>query len=107
MRPVSHVWHTPVRQDHLTGTSQASASSSRLGKDASHVTVRLLRLNDTDGPAPGAPAGACGERAGTPAMPGVIAAAGPKTSVLIRSGAAPRAVRAAAMSCMNGPGPHR
>src|SRR5262245_10866555 len=27
---VSQVWQTPVRQDHLTGTSHASASSSRL-----------------------------------------------------------------------------
>src|SRR4051812_29122180 len=30
MSVVSHVWQTPVRQDQRTGTSQASASSSRL-----------------------------------------------------------------------------
>ncbi len=40
-------------------------------------------------------------------MPGVIASAGPKTSVLIRSGAVPRAISAAVMSCMNGTGPQR
>src|SRR5688500_5525300 len=29
-RPVSQLWQTPVRHDQRTGTSQASASSSRL-----------------------------------------------------------------------------
>ena len=28
--PLSQLWQTPVRQDHLTGTSHASASSRRL-----------------------------------------------------------------------------
>ena len=105
--PDSHVWHTPVRHDHLTGTSQASANSSRLTKDGSQATDRLLRPKKIDGPVPGAPAGACGARAGAATMPGVIASSGPNTSVLIRSGAVPRAVSAAARSCMNGAGPHR
>jgi hypothetical protein len=30
IRVVSHVWQTPVRHDQRTGTSHASASSSRL-----------------------------------------------------------------------------
>ncbi len=54
------MWQTPLRHDHLTGTSQASASSSRLRNAGSHGTVRLLRLNETAGPDPGCPAGRVG-----------------------------------------------
>jgi hypothetical protein len=41
--PDWHVWHTPARDDYLTGTSHAAASSSTLPKDGPHATDRLLR----------------------------------------------------------------
>ena len=78
---VSHVWQTPVRHDHRTGTSQASASSSRLSNGAPHRTWRPLRANETCGPAPGCPDGRCGGRCGEAATPGVIDGAAPKISV--------------------------
>ena len=54
----SQVWHTPVRHDHRTGTSQASANSSKLEYRESHGTVSPLRVNEIRGPAPGSPEGA-------------------------------------------------
>src|SRR5262249_35957114 len=60
IRPVMQVWHTPVRQDHLTGTSHASASSSKLWYFGSHGVVIPLRANETDTPDPGGPGGKCG-----------------------------------------------
>src|SRR5580698_2317987 len=54
----SQVWQTPVRQDQRTGTSQASASSSKLENRESHDTVRPLLVNEIRGPIPGSPAGA-------------------------------------------------
>jgi hypothetical protein len=55
------LWQTPVRQDHRTGTSHASASSRRLCSCAGRQrTVRPLRAKETTGPVPGAPVGACG-----------------------------------------------
>ena len=61
----------PVRQDQRVGTSQASASSSRLAYAGSHGTDRPLRANAISGPWPGVPVGRCGGRAATGAMPGV------------------------------------
>src|SRR5829696_2836270 len=58
--PHSQVWQTPVRQDHAAGTSQASASSSRLPKLGSQRTVRPEVLNETSGPVPGSPGGGWG-----------------------------------------------
>src|SRR5215470_6053172 len=58
---VSQVWQTPVRQDHRTGTSHASASSSRLWYLASQGNVSPLRAKETCGPKPAGPAGKCGE----------------------------------------------
>src|SRR5207248_956664 len=58
---VSQVWQTPVRQDHLTGTSHASASSSRLWYFASQGNVSPLRAKEICGPKPAGPAGKCGE----------------------------------------------
>src|SRR4051812_38862402 len=69
--PHSQVWQTPVRQDQRTGTSQASASSSRLWNLGSQATVRPARANDTRGPSPGGPAGACGSGRVTSFTPGV------------------------------------
>src|SRR3954447_16835525 len=60
INPHSQVWQTPVRQDQRTGTSQASASSSRLWNLGSQETVRPARANEMLGPSPGGPAGACG-----------------------------------------------
>ena len=54
-RPVSQVWHTPVRHDHRTETSQASASSRMLADSLRHRTVRPDRTNETSGPVPGSP----------------------------------------------------
>src|SRR5580658_8171111 len=62
--PHSHIWQTPVRQDQRTGTSQASASSSRLWNFESQETVSPARANEILGPSPGDPAGACGRRLG-------------------------------------------
>src|SRR5215469_14809190 len=53
----SHVWQTPVRHDHFTRTSQASANSSRLWYVGLHGTSRPLRAKETMGPGPVAPAG--------------------------------------------------
>src|SRR5215469_3899851 len=72
INPHSQVWQTPVRQDQRTGTSQASASSSRLWNLGSQETVRPARANETLGPPPGNPSGACGCRRGDSFMPGVM-----------------------------------
>src|SRR5579871_1339215 len=88
--PDSHIWQTPVRQDQRTGTSQASANSSRLWNCESQETVRPARANDIFGPAPGGPAGACGSRRGAALTPGVIGLPEPKISVWTRSRATPQ-----------------
>src|SRR5260370_13219621 len=49
INPHSQVWQTPARQDQRTGTSQASASSSRLWKFESQETVSPARANETLG----------------------------------------------------------
>src|SRR3954453_8611893 len=79
--PHSQVWQTPVRQDQRTGTSQASASSSRLWNLESQQTVRPARANEIRGPSLGDPAGACGSWRGASFTPGVIGLPEPKTSV--------------------------
>ena len=58
---VSQVWQTPVRQDHRTGTSHASASSSRLPYFVFQGNVSPLRAKETCGPRPAGSAGKCGE----------------------------------------------
>src|SRR5215510_9611228 len=78
INPHSQVWQTPARQDQRTGTSQASASSSRLWNFESQETVSPARANETLGPLPGEAAGACGRRRGPSAMPGVIGLPEPK-----------------------------
>src|SRR5947209_11752030 len=70
--PHSQVWQTPVRQDQRTGTSHASASSSRLWNLGSQATVRPVRAKETLGPSPGGPAGACGSGRGTSFTPGLM-----------------------------------
>ena len=95
MRVVSQLWHTPVRQDQRTGTSQASASSSRLEKSSLHGIARLLRANSMVGPSPGFPSGGCGSRVGFAAMPGVSPGAGPNGSVWMREASSPSAARPA------------
>src|SRR5262249_636210 len=49
INPHSQVWQTPARQDQRTGTSQASASSSRLWNFESQETVSPARANETLG----------------------------------------------------------
>src|SRR5581483_577876 len=107
MSPLSQLWHTPVRQDQRTGTSQASASSSKLAYDGPQQTLRPLRANDTMGPGPREPAGACGRGFADAAMPGVSDGPAPNNSVWIRSGATPNAWRADVRSLMKVAGPHR
>src|SRR6516165_2862434 len=84
MSPVSQLWQTPVRHAHRTGTSQASASSSRLLNAEPQWTLRLLRANDTSGPVPASPSGRCGGPPATAATPGVLDGPEPKISVWIR-----------------------
>src|SRR5262245_34957813 len=81
INPHSQVWQTPVRQDQRTGTSQASASSSRLWNLGSQKTVRPARANEILEPSPGESAGACGRRRGAFLTPGIIGLPEPKTSV--------------------------
>src|SRR4051794_19336793 len=52
INPHSQVWQTPARQDQRTGTSQGSASSSRLWNFESQETVSPARANETLGPSP-------------------------------------------------------
>src|SRR5580692_10819660 len=81
INPLSQVWQTPVRQDQRTGTSQASASSSRLWNLGSQETVRPARAKEILGPMPGDPAGTCARRRGASSTPGVMDLPEPKTSV--------------------------
>src|SRR5262245_61288910 len=81
INPHSQVWQTPVRQDHRTGTSQASASSSRLWNFDSQETVSPARANEILGPSPGEPAGACGARRGASFTPGMSGLPEPNISV--------------------------
>src|ERR1700683_2225472 len=90
INPHSQAWQTPVRQDQRTGTSQASASSSRLSNLGSQETVRPARANEILGPLPGGPGGACGSRRGTFFTPGVMDSPEPNTSVWMRSWATPQ-----------------
>src|SRR4051812_50221084 len=80
MSVVSQVWQTPVRHDQRTGTSHASASSSRLPYSSLHGTSRSLRAKAIVGPLPAGPAGGWGARVGVPAIPGVSPGAGPNGS---------------------------
>src|SRR5271167_4868417 len=90
INPHSQVWQTPVRQAQRVGTSQASASSSRLWNLGSQETVRPARANEILGPLPGDPGGACGSRRGTFFTPGVTGSPEPNTSVWTRSRATPQ-----------------
>src|SRR5262245_53795938 len=60
INPHSQVWQTPARQDQRTGTSQASASSSRLWNFESQETVSPARANETLGLSPYESVGGCG-----------------------------------------------
>ena len=94
INPHSQIWQTPVRQDQRTGTSQASANSSRLWNFESQQTVSPARAKEILGPSPGDPAGACGRRRGTAFTPGVMDLPEPKTSVWTRSRATPQSAEA-------------
>ena len=98
--PVSQVWQAPVRQAHRTGTSQASASSSKLWNEGPQRTLRPERANETVGPRAGGPAGTCGGRRDVAEMPGVLEGPAPNISVWMRSGATPRPVRPAVRPLM-------
>src|SRR5215472_2848996 len=107
INPHSQVWQTPVRQDQRTGTSQASASSSRLWYFESHETVSPARANEILGPSPGDPAGACGRRRGASFTPGMMGLPEPKISVWTRSPATPQPPSPAVKSSMKAGGPQR
>src|SRR5690349_19178371 len=85
IKPHSQVWQTPARQAQCTGTSQASANSSRLWNLGSQQAVRPARAKEILGPLPGDPAGACGDRCGASFTPGVMDLPEPKISVWTRS----------------------
>src|SRR5580704_1133202 len=72
IKPHSQVWQTPVRQAQRTGTSQASANSSRLWNLGSQETVRPARAKEILGPLPGDPADTCNCRCFTSFTPGVM-----------------------------------
>ena len=91
---VVQVWQTPVRQDHLVGTSQASANSRTLRYASSNGTDSPLRANVMSGPLPGSPGGGCGAGRWASVMPGLMVERAPNSSVWIRAGSTPRAVRA-------------
>src|SRR6516165_12424780 len=107
INPHSQVWQTPVRQDQRTGTSQASASSSRLWNLGPQETVRPARAKEILGPWPGDPAGTCGGRRGTSLTPGVMGLPDPKISVWTRSRATPQPPRPAVKSSRKAAGPQR
>src|SRR6516165_8485104 len=107
INPHSQVWQTPVRHDQRTGTSQASASSSRLWNLESQGTVRPARANEILGPSPGEPAGACGNRRDTSFTPGIMDLPEPKISVWMRSWATPQPPSPAVKSARKTGGPHR
>jgi hypothetical protein len=98
INPHSQVWQTPVRHDQRTGTSQASASSSRLWNLGPQETVRPARAIEILGPLPGDPAGTCGGRRGTSFTPGVMGLPEPKISVWMRSRATPQPLKPAVKS---------
>src|SRR6516162_4273952 len=81
INPVSQAWQTPVRHDQRTGTSQASASSSKLRNDGAQRTLRPLRAKETVGPEPGDPTGKCAGRRGEGTTPGVFGGLAPTISV--------------------------
>ena len=94
INPDSQVWQTPVRQAQRTGTSQASASSSRLWNLRCQGTVSPARAKEMLGPSPGDPAGACGGRRVSSFIPGVMGLLEPKISVWMRSRATPQRAEA-------------
>src|ERR1700719_467719 len=106
-KPQSQVGQTPVPQDERTGTSQPSATSSRLWTLGSQETVRPARAKEILGPLPGDPAGACGGRRGASFTPGVMGLPEPKISVWTRSRATPQPPRPAVKSSRKAAGPHR
>src|SRR5262245_37456910 len=101
-----HMWHTPVRHDHLAGTSHASANSSKLRNFASHATAIPLRANEIDGPDPGGPCGRCGVRS-TPDMPGLILSRAPKISMCMCSAGTLQLRNPLRMFSKNEDGPHK
>src|ERR1700722_12699415 len=83
------MWQTPVRQAHLTGTSQASAKSRRLPYCELQGTVRPLRVKETAGPAPTLPEGGCGGTGVVLAIPGVMEDSAPNLSEWMRESGTP------------------
>jgi hypothetical protein len=74
------MWQTPDRHDHLTGTSQASANSSKLWNRLSHGTDSALLVKVTFGPVPRESAGWCGALKAVLAIPGVTDDPAPNVS---------------------------
>src|SRR5215510_436036 len=85
-RPLSQVWHTPLRHDHLTGTEHASASSKSERKRLSQRGATPLLRKVTLGPVPWSPAGNGGAGLAVSTPPGGNALAGQKPWVCTRDG---------------------
>ena len=73
------VWQTPDRQLHRVGTSQVSASSSRLRLVAPKRVEMPLRAKVTIGPVPAGPGGRCGGWLVCPVSPGLIDGSAPNS----------------------------
>ena len=83
------LWHTPVRHDQRTGTSQASASSRRLPYSGLHGTARLLRRTGLSARSRFGRRVGEAIRDGVSAMPGVWPGAGPKSPMWMQPGVDP------------------
>src|SRR5579871_2042315 len=101
------MWQTPVRQDHLTGMSQASANSSRLPYCGLQGTVRPLRVKETFGPVPTLPEGGCGSTNEVLPIPGVMEDSAPNVSEWILEAGTPHNFNSAAKSERKAVGPQR
>src|SRR5580704_18442213 len=101
------MWQTPVRQAHLTGTSQASANSRRPPYCELHGTVRPLRIKDTIGPVPTLPEGGCGGMEGVLAIPGVMEDSVPNLSEWMLESGTSHNFNCVVKSERKAAGPHR
>jgi hypothetical protein len=100
------MWQTPVRQDHLTGTSQASPNSSRLPYCELQGTVRPLRVKETIGPVP-ALEGGCGGTDVVLAIPGVMEDSEPNISEWMLEAEIPHDFNSAVKAERKAVGPQR
>src|ERR1700722_12313443 len=100
------MWQTPVRQYHLTGTSQASANSRRLPYCELQGTGRPLRVKETVGPVP-VLEGGCGGTDVVRAIPGAMEDSAPNISEWMLEAGMPHDFSSAVNSERKAVGPQR